>query len=37
MVQRPVQMGVLSIEWAYDILTGAAALPCENSTPASPS
>jgi ribose transport system substrate-binding protein len=30
MVQRPVQMGVLSIQWAYDILTGAATPDCVN-------
>jgi ribose transport system substrate-binding protein len=30
MVQRPVQMGVLSIEWAYNILTGAATPDCAN-------
>ncbi|HEY8448405.1 MAG TPA: sugar-binding protein [Thermomicrobiales bacterium] len=30
MVQRPVQMGRLSIEWAYKILTGAATPPCTN-------
>ncbi|MEA2525315.1 MAG: ribose transport system substrate-binding protein [Thermomicrobiales bacterium] len=30
MVQRPVQMGVLSIQWAYDILTGAATPSCTN-------
>lgn len=30
MVQRPVQMGVLSIQWAYDILTGAATPACTN-------
>ena len=28
MVQRPVQMGVLSIQWGYDILTGAATPEC---------
>ena len=28
MVQRPVQMGVLSIQWANDILTGAATPEC---------
>ena len=28
MVQRPVQMGVLSIQWGYDILTGAATPDC---------
>jgi ribose transport system substrate-binding protein len=28
MVQRPVQMGVLSIEWANNILTGAATPEC---------
>jgi len=28
MVQRPVQMGVLSIQWANDILTGAATPTC---------
>jgi ribose transport system substrate-binding protein len=30
MVQRPVQMGVLSIQWAHDILTGAATPDCAN-------
>lgn len=30
MVQRPVQMGRLSIEWAYNILTGKATPPCTN-------
>jgi ribose transport system substrate-binding protein len=30
MVQRPVQMGVLSIEWAYNILTGATMPTCAN-------
>jgi ribose transport system substrate-binding protein len=30
MVQRPVQMGVLSIQWAHDILTGAATPACTN-------
>ena len=30
MVQRPVLMGTLSIQWSYDILTGAATPPCEN-------
>jgi ribose transport system substrate-binding protein len=30
MVQRPVQMGVLSIEWAHNILTGAATPDCAN-------
>ena len=28
MVQRPVQMGVLSIQWANNILTGAATPEC---------
>lgn len=28
MVQRPVQMGILSIQWGYDILTGAATPDC---------
>jgi ribose transport system substrate-binding protein len=28
MVQRPVQMGILSIQWSYDILTGAAMPDC---------
>lgn len=28
MVQRPVQMGILSIQWGYDILTGAAIPDC---------
>jgi ribose transport system substrate-binding protein len=30
MVQRPVQMGVLSIQWAHDILTGKATPDCAN-------
>ena len=30
MVQRPVQMGVLSIEWGYNILTGKAMPECAN-------
>lgn len=30
MVQRPVLMGSLSIQWAHDLLTGAAEPPCEN-------
>jgi len=30
MVQRPVQMGVLSIQWAVDILTGAKMPDCVN-------
>ena len=28
MVQRPVQMGVLSVQWTHDILTGAAKPDC---------
>ena len=28
MVQRPVQMGVLSVQWAHDILTGVAKPDC---------
>jgi ribose transport system substrate-binding protein len=28
MVQRPVQMGILSIQWGYDILTGAVTPDC---------
>jgi ribose transport system substrate-binding protein len=30
MVQRPVQMGVLTVQWAYDILTGKAKPPFKN-------
>ncbi len=30
MVQRPVQMGVLTVQWAYDILTGKAKPPFQN-------
>jgi ribose transport system substrate-binding protein len=30
MVQRPVLMGTLSIQWAHDLLTGAATPPCDN-------
>mgnify|MGYP000165088158 CR=1 FL=1 len=30
MVQRPVQMGVLTVQWAHDILTGKAKPPFEN-------
>lgn len=30
MVQRPVQMGRLAVQWSYDILTGAAYPECTN-------
>lgn len=30
MVQRPVQMGILTVQWAYDILTGKARPPFQN-------
>jgi ribose transport system substrate-binding protein len=30
MVQRPVQMGVLTVQWAYDILTGKEEPPFQN-------
>ncbi len=30
MVQRPVQMGVLTVQWAYEILTGKAKPPFQN-------
>ncbi len=30
MVQRPVQMGILTVQWAYDILTGKAKPPFQN-------